>query len=559
MSDGRNQSAIASDPLKREFPRGFVIALWVLAGVCLLAFLGGPPSHRAQEARVLVAAREMLDGDWHRWLLPTCNGQLRLQKPPLPYWLSAASFWVFGSVNEWTGRLPSAVFSWLTLGVVYLAGARWFNRRIGLLAAGMLLSSYLFFRHGRLAETDISATFFVCVSVACFGKAMDLAREGAGRWRMVQWFWLGGAAAGGAMMAKGVPGAFPILFVLLLASMTRNWRGLKWFALSGALPVAAVVAGPWYGYVWSSGNWEVLRRELEVLAGGEDHPGSLLDVVAGMFVGTAPWCAIWPVAIVVGIQQRKNQPRIGELLCWLAAVLGPILFVKNRQAHYLLPAMPPIMLLSAWLMDQATLPSCAPRLRDLLRWIVGITLGILFIGGIGLTGWGIATRIGLATGGTANFWWQTLSLGVGVTVLAAASLRSFRVFGAIAGVWIGCLAVAVCLPWILGAWSDELEVSNIRDVAREVQFHRGVGPVVFYQSPPSLALAFATRQNLPEVTGEAGLAELRLREPDATVLVESKPADPAKAMPAGWALAWRGGPKGHYFQLFRPIGATPAP
>ena len=51
--------------------------------------------------------------------------------------------------------LMTALIGWLTLGVTYLAGERLFGRRAGFFAAGMLLSSYLFFRHTRLAETDL--------------------------------------------------------------------------------------------------------------------------------------------------------------------------------------------------------------------------------------------------------------------------------------------------------------------------------------------------------------------------------------------------------------------
>lgn len=41
------------------------------------------------EARNMVTAREMVhDGNW---LVPTMNGDLRLEKPPLPTWLTAVA------------------------------------------------------------------------------------------------------------------------------------------------------------------------------------------------------------------------------------------------------------------------------------------------------------------------------------------------------------------------------------------------------------------------------------------------------------------------------------
>ena len=39
------------------------------------------------ESRNLVTAREMVE--YNNWLVPTMNGDLRLEKPPLPTWVAA--------------------------------------------------------------------------------------------------------------------------------------------------------------------------------------------------------------------------------------------------------------------------------------------------------------------------------------------------------------------------------------------------------------------------------------------------------------------------------------
>ena len=44
------------------------------------------------ESRNLITAREMVyDGNW---LTPTMNGELRLEKPPLPTWIAAGIEWL---------------------------------------------------------------------------------------------------------------------------------------------------------------------------------------------------------------------------------------------------------------------------------------------------------------------------------------------------------------------------------------------------------------------------------------------------------------------------------
>ena len=64
------------------------------------------------ECFVSVTAREMLESG--NWVMPTCNGENRLQKTPLSYWLVAGLAKITGRVDEFTTRLPSAVFAVLS-------------------------------------------------------------------------------------------------------------------------------------------------------------------------------------------------------------------------------------------------------------------------------------------------------------------------------------------------------------------------------------------------------------------------------------------------------------
>src|SRR4051812_30014913 len=143
------------------------LALWLLAGALLLTGLGGRPVNRTQEARVLEVARQMLGKPLDRWMVPRVNDRLRLRKPPLAYWAAAGAY-ALGGVSESVGRIPTALASWLTVAGAYVAGNWLFGRRAGLLAGAALLSSYLYFWHARLAETDPWATLFVTFGTLAF-------------------------------------------------------------------------------------------------------------------------------------------------------------------------------------------------------------------------------------------------------------------------------------------------------------------------------------------------------------------------------------------------------
>src|SRR5437868_2354186 len=144
--------------------KGMLLTLWVFGGLILVMALGLPPVTRTQEARVLETSRQMLGTGWRGWLLPTLNGEPRLKKPPLSYWMTASMYKLAG-VSEFTGRIPNAIIGWLTLGVTFLIARQYFGVGAAIVSAASLLGSYLFFRYTRLAETDGPATLFVTVAI----------------------------------------------------------------------------------------------------------------------------------------------------------------------------------------------------------------------------------------------------------------------------------------------------------------------------------------------------------------------------------------------------------
>src|SRR5688572_19416066 len=82
--------------------RTTLIIAWIVSGMLMLATLGVLGISRTQEARVLEVAREMIGAGWDGWMIPHANGQVRLHKPPLAYWIAALGFKTFG-IYDWAG------------------------------------------------------------------------------------------------------------------------------------------------------------------------------------------------------------------------------------------------------------------------------------------------------------------------------------------------------------------------------------------------------------------------------------------------------------------------
>ncbi len=117
------------------------------------------------EPRYSVTAKNMtVTGDY---IVPYFNDKLRINKPPLTYWLIAGSYKLF-KINEYFSRLPHIICSILIIlfGIIILKEFLSINERTTFV---MVLSTIpLFFYLGRYCNTDIIMSTFFIFSVYFF-------------------------------------------------------------------------------------------------------------------------------------------------------------------------------------------------------------------------------------------------------------------------------------------------------------------------------------------------------------------------------------------------------
>ncbi len=99
-----------------------ILLICCIPVVYLLFFfnLGQYETLTSHESYVAVPAREMLHTG--NWIVPEFGKLPRLQKPPLAYWATSFSYWLFSDISEWTTRFPSAVSGILLVGLMGLWG-----------------------------------------------------------------------------------------------------------------------------------------------------------------------------------------------------------------------------------------------------------------------------------------------------------------------------------------------------------------------------------------------------------------------------------------------------
>src|SRR5579859_5488054 len=150
---------------------------WALAIVFLAVYCGSlfsPALLDDADSTHAEAAREMfVTGDY---VTLHVNGVRYLEKAPLPYWLVAISYHIFG-VNEFATRLPMAL-SVLLLGVLAVVwGRRAFGERAGIYAGLFTYTAAGVFLFTRILIPDVLLSLLIAASLYFFLTALEAGGE----------------------------------------------------------------------------------------------------------------------------------------------------------------------------------------------------------------------------------------------------------------------------------------------------------------------------------------------------------------------------------------------
>lgn len=462
------------------YPLQWLVIAWFLCLIPLFLFAGSTSCSRTQEARVLESAREMATGT-SSWLLPRCNDVMRLKKPPLTYWMSAAAFKV-GGISEWAGRVPTVLVTWLCLGACLHIAASLFGARAGLVTLLVMLATYASFRYGRLAETDAPAALGVILGTWAFWRAVESAEVPQRR----LWYWLAGVGMAMALMSKGPPAAFPAIFLILWCIANRTFRPLWDFVRTGGIAVFAALGLSWYAYVIGTKGFDVFIHELRVLQEGDDHPGPFYFYTYSLMQITAPWGALVVAAVVEAIRQCRRDRRMMGLVLWFASSFVPLSLTGNKQLHYAMSIVPVVMILCGWLVDQAMRQEAPLRVRGWTFSLMALTFGVSLAGAF--------PAIVLARRHAQQSLTRGDAVLAGVVFVASAValllMWKRRHVGAIA---CYCAGMAVVFSALFSYWGQSLKGTEVGDVAAEIA-RDGEGPYLMWDAKPDLSTVFGMRR-----------------------------------------------------------------
>ncbi|MDQ2834379.1 MAG: glycosyltransferase family 39 protein [Acidobacteriota bacterium] len=486
----------------------------------------------------------------HDFVTPYINGIRFFDKPPLMYWMAASSMHLFGE-HDWAARLPLALCVLALLFCTYALGIRLFAStspaaspdRGGFYAALALATSIGPYLYTRFYIPDILLALWMTLAVHLFLIALERLNTDPPTNRVPHLRrssiaaklgnrdsdpsspprlqnWIHGALHTSSLLpclafattlalnvlTKGIIGLiFPVVFVLLYLTLTRQLRLLPKFHLIPSTFLFLLIAAPWHilaalrnpaislpsglslpahgGWAWFYLYNEHIAR---FLSRRIPHDYGLTPVWLFwlyLAIWIMPWTTFLPSAIAQHLRSLKQEslpnsrtrqlgtPHLDSeaqfasqhyeaalaLLLWAVIVLG-FFSLSNRQEYYSLPAIPALALIAAGLLARADETSDHPATlqsrQSALHWHLSFLTPLATIIGV-LCAWFAVTAphpapgTDLSTLLAANPEFYNLSLG-----------HLFDLTGAAMGLFRGPLTAVALSMLVVGPGSYLLRRTN---------------------------------------------------------------------------------------------------
>ncbi|HYI43972.1 MAG TPA: glycosyltransferase family 39 protein [Actinomycetota bacterium] len=310
--------------------------------------------------------------------------------PPAFSYLLHAVFWVTlgGGANVqathaqhpetifFIARLTTAVLGCVGVWLMYLAGARLFGRRTGLIAAAITAVAPLVVYQAHLAVNDVP--MLVPVALSLFGSAGVL-RKG----RTVDYL-IAGAAVGLAAATKYTAG---IVLLPLIGAAVVQFGKEKKPALRGlGIALIASAGGFFVGNPFAVLNFSAFWEQFGGLPTSPSEGSRKLGEAETNGIRYYLWVLTWGIGWIPSLAAAAGSWLLVRKDRAAAALLlpGPILFILFTGSllryfgRYLMPVFPMVILVAAYAMYRGI--SFATRKRPQARMALVVVFGLALLG-----------------------------------------------------------------------------------------------------------------------------------------------------------------------------------
>ena len=351
------------------------LRLWLLLSVFslpLFVSLDTSSIWDANEAFYVQTPREMVESS--NWLVPHFNGEPRLNKPPLAYWLVASLYSLFGVSVFWV-RLLTAVCGVAAIVAVFRLGVQLFSTPVAVLGAGIFATTFRFLILSRRALIEILLLALLLWTLVSLFSWL--------RSRRSAYLYVASILLGLAFLTKGpLVLLLPAVFAVFLGISGRSHL-LRKPALLPAILLFLGVAGSWFVALGLIHGWQPVaifffEENLGRYAFLSYGPERGLEYYPLVFLGDFfPWSILFLVSLPWWL--KKGQPQDARLSMlflglWIAAWMVVFSLSHNKQEYYILPVYPAASLWLARYLQQPRYDRLGSVPAGLILFFVSLAL-----------------------------------------------------------------------------------------------------------------------------------------------------------------------------------------
>ncbi|HEU0230837.1 MAG TPA: glycosyltransferase family 39 protein [Burkholderiaceae bacterium] len=334
------------------------------------------------EGRYVGVAWGMLDVG-QAWV-PRLDGLPFFHKPPLFYWVTELSLWLFG-VNEWAARLCSVLAATLMAAMFFWLIKTFADRRVAILATLVLVTAPFFVGGGQYANMDMTVAAAITATVV-LGAAAVFRMERGERYRLV--LTLAYAAAGFGFLAKGLIGiALPGGIIVFWLAGRRRFDLMRRMFIWPGFVALAVVALPWMVYMeWHFPgffHYYIIYQQFDrFLETSFNNRQPFWFYVPVLLVMTLPWSTqVWRLARGAYWKNAELGAFRGLMVSWFLVVLIFFSIPASKLIGYILPLLPPFAFFLAELFAQRLGGDSSQRALKVLSryWVVSACLCLIAV------------------------------------------------------------------------------------------------------------------------------------------------------------------------------------
>ncbi|HCA5052099.1 TPA: glycosyltransferase family 39 protein [Acinetobacter baumannii] len=295
------------------------------------------------------------------WLTPRIDGLPFMHKPPLLHWLSSMFMELFG-VHVWVLRLVPVLAGTLMLVGLFLFVKKHISENVAQLTVIILATNLLFFGSSQYINHDLLLASWITISVLCFVDFTIYARKSI--------LFLGYIAGAAAFLSKGLIGVLiPGMILLPWLIYTKQWKKIPFLLNPLAILLFLLIVSPWLYLVQSKYpqflHYFFIEQQFNRFSSKEfnnKQPWCFYLMI--LFVSFLPWLfASTFTSIKTIFKDYKSCSLLALFVWWFVSVTVFFSIPPSKLAGYILPAVPPLAIFFALVMNKVLESSNKTRLQ----------------------------------------------------------------------------------------------------------------------------------------------------------------------------------------------------